>query len=90
MNENYGAIILAGGQSSRMGKDKASLEISGKSMVERLLLELSPIVAEIVLIRAPGQSIPNIPVELENRTLIGWDSVKDRGPLQGIVDGLPL
>ena len=90
MNEKYGAIILAGGRSSRMGKDKASLEISGKSMVERLLLKLSPIVAEVVLIRAPGQSIPNIPVELENRTKVGWDSVKDRGPLQGIVDGLPL
>ena len=90
MNEKYGALILAGGRSSRMGKDKASLEISGKSMVERLLLELSPIVAEVVLIRAPGQSIPNIPVELEDRTIVGWDSVKDRGPLQGIVDGLPL
>ncbi len=90
MNEKYGAIILAGGRSSRMGKDKASLEISGKSMVERLLSKLSPIVAEIVVIRAPGQSVPNVPEELKNRTRVGWDSVKDRGPLQGIVDALPL
>ena len=90
MNEKYGAIILAGGRSSRMGKDKASLKISGKSMIERLLLELSPIVAQIVVIRAPGQTIPNIPKELKDRTHIGWDSVKDRGPLQGIVDALPL
>ena len=90
MNEKYGAIILAGGRSSRMGKDKASLKISGKSMIERLLLELSPIVAQIVVIRAPGQTIPNIPKELKDRTLVGWDSVKDRGPLQGIVDALPL
>ena len=90
MNEKYGAIILAGGRSSRMGKDKASLEISGKSMVERLLLKLCPIVAEVVIIRAPGQPIPNVPEELKNRTKIGWDSVEDRGPLQGIVDALPL
>ena len=90
MNEKYGAIILAGGRSSRMGKDKASLKISGKSMIERLLLELSPIVAQVVVIRAPGQTIPNIPKELKDRTLVGWDSVKDRGPLQGIVDALPL
>ena len=90
MNEKYGAIILAGGRSSRMGKDKASLKISGKSMIERLLLELSPIVAQVVVIRAPGQTIPHIPKELNDRTHIGWDSVKDRGPLQGIVDALPL
>mgnify|MGYP001281487973 FL=1 len=90
MNEKYGAIILAGGRSSRMGKDKASLKISGKSMIERLLLELSPIVSQVVVIRAPGQTIPNIPKKLRDRTLVGWDSVKDRGPLQGIVDALPL
>ena len=90
MNEQYGAIILAGGRSSRMGEDKASLEISGKSMVERLLLKLSPIVAEVVVIRAPGQTMPKIPEELRNRVRVGWGSVKDRGPLQGIVDALPL
>ena len=82
MNEQYGAIILAGGRSSRMGEDKASLEISGKSMVERLLLKLSPIVAEVVVMRAPGQTIPNIPKELQGRIQVGRDSVKDRGPLQ--------
>ena len=72
-----------------MGEDKASLEISGKSMVERLLLKLSPIVAEVVVMRAPGQTMPNIPKELQGRIQVGWDSVKDRGPLQGIVDALP-
>ena len=90
MNEQYGAIILAGGRSSRMGQDKASLEISGISMVERLFLNLSPIVAEVVVMRAPGQTMPKIPEELRNRVSVGWDSVKDRGPLQGIVDALPL
>ena len=54
------------------------------------MLELSPIVAQVVVIRALGQTIPNIPKELKDRTLVGWDSVKDRGPLQGIVDALPL
>ena len=90
MKEQYGAIILAGGQSSRMGKDKASLEISGKSMVERILLKLSPLVDEVVVIRAPGQTMPNIPGELKDKIKVGWDSFKGRGPLQGIVDALPL
>ena len=77
MNEQYGAIILAGGRSSRMGQDKASLEISGESMVERLFLKLSPIVAEVVVIRAPGQTMPKIPEELRYQIRVGWDSVKD-------------
>ncbi len=89
MNENYGAIILAGGQSSRMGMDKATLEISGKSIVERLLNKLSPIVDEVVVIRAPGQDMPHFPEGFKNRIKEGWDSVKGQGPLQGIVDALP-
>ena len=90
MIEQYGAIILAGGQSSRMGKDKTSLEISGKSLVERILFELSPLVDEVVIIRAPEQTMPIIPEELKDQIRVGWDSVKGRGPLQGIVDALPL
>ena len=54
MKKQYGAILLAGGQSSRMGKDKAELKIEGQTMVERLLLTLYPLVAETVVMRATG------------------------------------
>ena len=37
MKELFGAILLAGGLSSRMGQDKASLEIEGQTLLERLL-----------------------------------------------------
>ncbi len=90
MREKYGAILLAGGLSTRMGKDKASLEIEGHTLLERLLFILQPIVEETVVVRAPGQSIPKINKELETWIKVGWDSVSGRGPLQGIVDALPL
>ncbi|GIT02884.1 MAG: hypothetical protein CM1200mP28_01430 [Deltaproteobacteria bacterium] len=90
MDEQYGAIILAGGRSSRMGEDKASLEISGKSWLRDFCSSYPQIVTEVVVMRAPGQTMPNIPKELQGRIQVGWDSVKDRGPLQGIVDALPL
>ena len=59
-------------------------------MVERILFQLSPIVDEVVVIRAPGQTMPKIPDEMKDQIRVGWDSVKGRGPLQGIVDALPL
>ena len=90
MKKQYGAILLAGGLSSRMGQDKASLEIGGQTMLERLLLVLRPIVAETVVMRAPGQILPRVAKELQDWIRVGWDSVEKRGPLQGIVDALPL
>ena len=90
MKKQYGAILLAGGLSSRMGQDKASLEIGGQTMLERLLLVLRPIVAETCVMRAPGQILPRVAKELQDWIRVGWDSVEKRGPLQGIVDALPL
>tara|TARA_Y100001970_G_C14105645_1_gene787947 strand:+ start:145 stop:759 length:615 start_codon:yes stop_codon:yes gene_type:complete len=90
MRKHFGAILLAGGQSSRMGQDKASLEINGQTLIERLLFVLRPIVEETVVIRAPGQALPRINKDLLEWIKVGWDSVRERGPLQGIVDALPL
>ena len=90
MTENCGAILLAGGHSSRMGRDKASLEINNQTLLERLLLVLRPIVNETVVIRAPGQSLPKLSIEMKNWIKVGCDSVKGRGPLQGIADAFPI
>jgi len=90
MGKKYGAILLAGGLSSRMGRDKASLILEGRTLLERLLLILRPLVAETVVIRAPGQSIPRISEDLKTWIKIGRDSITGRGPLQGIADALPL
>ena len=38
---NYGAVILAGGQSRRMGLDKAGLRLNGVRFVDKLVFELS-------------------------------------------------
>ena len=90
MKNNYGAILLAGGMSSRMGRDKASLVIDGCTMLERLLFILRAFVAETVVMRAPGQTLPQISQELKNWICFSRDSLAEQGPLQGIVDALPL
>ncbi|HEV3219799.1 MAG TPA: molybdenum cofactor guanylyltransferase [Candidatus Acidoferrales bacterium] len=47
------AFILAGGQSSRMGRDKALLEIGGKTLIERAAALCEPLVANVTLMGRP-------------------------------------
>ena len=43
-------IILAGGQSSRMGTNKALLQLNGKTVIEGLWSKLDKIVNEIIVV----------------------------------------
>jgi molybdopterin-guanine dinucleotide biosynthesis protein A len=45
-----GGIILAGGQSSRLGQDKALIDVDGDLLVERVIRRLRQVVVEIVLV----------------------------------------
>jgi molybdenum cofactor guanylyltransferase len=75
-------IILAGGASARMGKDKASLCANGTTLVQALVskfrLELPPV---IVALRQ-GQDLPMSDAEIVH------DSIHGRGPLGGLHAGL--
>src|ERR1043165_2456560 len=58
-----GAIILCGGKSSRMGRDKATLPFGGELMLARVVRLLSEAVDPqgIVVVAAPNQSLPEVP-----------------------------
>ncbi|MEE8421370.1 MAG: molybdenum cofactor guanylyltransferase [Dehalococcoidia bacterium] len=79
-------IVLAGGRSSRMGTDKASLILDGLPLLQRTVTALSAAVAEIVIVRAPGQSLPSI--ESVRPLSVAEDAVEGEGPLIGIAAGL--
>ncbi|WP_105382183.1 molybdenum cofactor guanylyltransferase MobA [Neorhizobium alkalisoli] len=75
-------LILAGGKSSRMGTDKALLEIGGDTILGHTVRRLGPQVREIAL-NAP-EGFPNP---------VGLRLVPDRmgnqvGPLAGVLSGL--
>src|SRR5712692_7190877 len=50
------AIILAGGQSHRMGRPKAALMFGNSTILERLIAELRSGFDDILIIAAPAQS----------------------------------
>jgi len=70
------AFVLAGGKSSRMGADKALLELRGQTLLQRAL-QLARAVSEDVRIVGAREKVGEFAPVVE-------DKYPDRGPLGGI------
>jgi molybdopterin-guanine dinucleotide biosynthesis protein A len=80
-----GAIILAGGRSSRMGSPKAALDWHGSTLLRRVTgLAQRTVDGPVVVVRAPGQELPELHPSVEMVS----DAREGRGPLQGLAAGL--
>jgi molybdenum cofactor guanylyltransferase len=76
------AVILAGGKSSRMGRPKALLLFDGEPLIAHVVRKLGSIFPEIIVVAAPDQELPPLPVKLAR------DDVAYQGPVSGIYHGL--
>jgi molybdenum cofactor guanylyltransferase len=72
------AVILAGGQSRRMGQDKSLLLLDGQPMIQRLAERLRPLFGELLI----GANDP------AKYRFVGADVVPDREPGQGPLMGI--
>lgn len=77
-------IVLAGGRSSRLGIDKASLLVAGETLLKRVVVALTQITQDIVVVKATNQPLPTLPKKVR----IVEDLLPDRGPLGGLYTGL--
>lgn len=79
-----GAIVLCGGESSRMGKAKAWLPFGRELLLQRVVRPVADAARPVVVVAAPDQAIPDLPASV----LVVRDAVRGNGPLQGLLAGL--
>ena len=86
-------IVLAGGQSSRMGTDKALLPVAGKPLIRHICENLLSLCADVTVIVANLQErryAEAFSADTGNRIRFAADSYPGKGPLAGIHAGLSV
>lgn len=77
------AIVLAGGRSSRFGRDKLAEPIDGRPLLQHAIDAVRPHAFEVVVVVAPG-AVPAVPPDV----IVVHDPTPFEGPLAGLVVGL--
>ena len=80
--KDVSGVVLAGGRSTRYGKNKALVKLHGIPLIERVLDVMRPIFRRVII-------ITNTPDEYSYLELPMYqDIIKGLGPLGGIITGL--
>jgi molybdenum cofactor guanylyltransferase len=77
------AIVLAGGRSSRFGRDKLAESIDGKTLLDHAIDGVRPLANEVVVVIAPGGMPPR-----RRDIRVVRDDAPFHGPLAGLLAGL--
>lgn len=80
-------IVLAGGKSERMGRDKRSLEMAGKPFLKHALEAASSFSDDVILSLASRDQISGLDL---NADKIAIDEAPHSGPLGGLIASLKL
>lgn len=78
---SWTGVVLAGGRSSRMGRDKALIEIGGRTMLDLALDRLEPWVSELLVVGDPER-------HGQMRPFVIADEWPGKGPLGGIATAM--
>jgi len=76
-------LVLAGGRSSRFGRDKLAERIDGRTLLDSAIDGVTPAATDILVVSAPGAA-PDLPAG----AWLVHDPVAFEGPLAGVAAGL--
>lgn len=77
-------VVLAGGRSTRMGRDKASLPWGGATMLDAVVRTLREALPHVIVVAAAGQDLPAVGADVA----VVRDAEPGQGPLRGLATGL--
>lgn len=78
-----GAIVLAGGRSSRFGRDKLTESIDGVPLLHHAIAAVQAVATDVVVVASPGHD-PAVPPVV----VVAHDASAFEGPLAGLAAGL--
>ncbi len=81
MMSKVSGYILAGGKSSRMGKDKGLLTFNNRTFVEEIAKQLQPVVESVIIVTN------NVEYHAFGYEILP-DAIKQKGPLGGLYTAL--
>lgn len=81
-------LVLAGGESRRMGSSKAWLEFDGTPLVEHVARRLLPLASEVLFSAAPDERFAPVIARLPIPARVVPDVYAGAGPLAGLHAGL--
>jgi molybdopterin-guanine dinucleotide biosynthesis protein A len=82
MKDNFTGIILSGGKSTRMGENKAFIEIEGIPIIQRIRTLFEKLFKEIIIVTDQKERFSNIDAKIYS------DIFPNKGVLGGIYTGL--
>ena len=74
------AIVLAGGRSSRFGRDKLGEPLAGRTLLDHAIAAVSPLAQETIVVARP-EAMPRVP----DGTTVVHDRSAFEGPLVGLL-----
>lgn len=80
------SIVLAGGKGQRLGRDKLSEVVGGRTLIQRVVDVVDLVSDQILIVIAPGQSQPAVSSRTETR--VATDIYPGMSALGGIYTGL--
>ncbi len=81
-------IILAGGDSKRIGTDKGLIDLNGKPLIGYVIESLGPVVDEIIVVVGSAERVPVYRDAVGDDVQVFPDMYDDGSPMIGLITGL--
>lgn len=83
-----GAVILAGGKSTRIGVNKASIKIEGKSLLRHIVDKVGRVASDVVVVIGKDDDRAKFSKILPRSIKVLIDTSEDGGPIIGMITGI--